>query len=506
MPLPQGYALDDQPASSAATAKLPAGYTLDGQPEAGSQSPDALGRALNYHTGNNWIDAPMGVLQGAAKGAIQTLDNTGNLLNKYVPGLQTLNDKFYGAMGEKAPTPQEQQQLTTSNGIGQGTGKFLEQGLEYALPAAKAAKALDGASLLAKMAGQGGIGAGVSAAQTGGDPTSTIAGGVLGAGGELVKPAIQGIKALAAAKQPTIDNFSQAFYATPSQKPIINKALPLLVKDGITPAAGPVEMREAIQSHLGKLGDQYDALPPDIATRTIAPDTIIDGLQKQQAAFKRGDVITNANKPYYNSIQQEIDDTKALAAQNGGNLSFDDIKHLRDGANGRTSFASPQADQDLYKGVGNVYRQGLDEIAPETTDLNRSYAHYNALDKVLGQNISMGRGTTQSGLSKAMAKVGASETGAAAGFSLGHGIAGPVGGAVGAVAGSMLYPKLAAPVAQAAKNFVESPQFQKMPAMMQNSFKYAAQSGDVGRVLTAMGQRSPLTSYQLLSGSNNQQQ
>ena len=189
---PSGLNIDDMISKSPHNAGNQSQQST--QPQTPSQ-PDAFQQAVNYHTGNDWIDAPMGVLQGAAKG---------------VAGIgETIGAGTRYLMGKPQASQQEQDLDTKASGIGQGTGKFLEQTAEYALPAGEVAKGLKGAGLGIKALGQAGVGAGVSALQSKGDIGATAAGAALGAAGELVGPALKGIASLVGTKVPNLSNFSQ---------------------------------------------------------------------------------------------------------------------------------------------------------------------------------------------------------------------------------------------------------------------------------------------------------
>ena len=476
----------------------------------GAPQQDAFQKAVNYRTGNNLIDAPMGVVQGIVKGMAGLGEDIG-AASRFV-------------MGKPQASPQQVDLDTKPNGVGQGTGKFLEQTAEYALPAGEVAKATKGASLLVRAGAQAGVGAAVSAVQSHGDPTATVAGGVLGAAGEVVPAAVQGVKRLAGAKVPNIQNFSDAFGAVPTQKPAITKALPILLKDGITPEGGPPEMQSAIKNKLNDLGKAYESLPGDLGEREVDAKTVIDRLKAEQAQYAHGaeavsrevtspladqfgrpitstqtstqPIVSNANQQYYKQLEGEISDINKLASARGGKVTFDDLRYMRDGANGRTNFNSPDADQNLYRAVGNVYRSAMDQIAPETTQLNRDYATYKQLESIADKNVAMGRGgITKSGLQTVMDKAAASPVGASLGYTAGHAIAGPVGGAVGATAGAILYPKLAGPVRQAIQNTVDSGAFSKLTPALQFSIKKAATIGDSAAVMKFL-QRAPLTAAQ----------
>jgi hypothetical protein len=102
-------------------------YEIETADAPAKAQPDVFEKAVNYHTGNSLIDAPLGVLQGAAKGAASTGVGIGALARK-VAGLPPLPAETYKAD-------------TEASGIGQGTGKFLEQAAEFAIPGSSVGKA-----------------------------------------------------------------------------------------------------------------------------------------------------------------------------------------------------------------------------------------------------------------------------------------------------------------------------------------------------------------------------
>jgi len=163
------------------------------QQPSGQQHPDILEQALNYksdvHPG---LNLPLGILQGAIKGGIGTVNTLGDALGK-VPGLKQLNQGYWSLMGRQAPNQQQEEQQTTPIGVGQGTGKFLEQAAELAVPAGLVGDATKGAGLLARLGAQAATGAGISAIQSKGDPVQTILGGVAGGASELAAPAVNAL-------------------------------------------------------------------------------------------------------------------------------------------------------------------------------------------------------------------------------------------------------------------------------------------------------------------------
>jgi hypothetical protein len=483
MPLPAGYAIDAAaPAAAPAAVKLPAGYTLDA-----SEKPDLFDRAVNYHTGNALIDAPLGLVQGAAKGAMSTIQKGGEAVEKLVPGVKAADEAYDRLTGTKPPSPALVQHATEAEGIGQGTGKFLEQAAEFAVPAADAAKAVKGAGLLARTAAQAGVGAGVSAVQSGGDPAATAIGAGLGGAGEVAGAVASGAKKLLAAKAPTLANFAESFGgATPTQKARITAALPTLERDGIVPADSIHEMQDAVKGKLGDLSKAYDALDPAVKAREAVPDAVVTQLRKAQQQYTRRGVVTNDTA--YNAIEDQIQKVQDIAKANNGKLNVDDIVHLKQNANGRTNFQSPDAEKNIWRGIGDAYRKAADTLAPETKPLNQDYQKYKDLEQIADQNVARGKGTTPSVTDQIVTRVAQHGTGAAAGATLGHAVAGAPGGVVGGILGGIVGPKLGKMTLTAIQNAEDSGAFAALSPARQAFVKAAAKAGDNSAILKILGQ------------------
>jgi hypothetical protein len=445
---------------------------------------DAFEKAVNYHTGNTLIDAPLGLLQGAAKGAASTGVGIGAIARK-VAGLPALPADTFEAD-------------TKPEGIGQGTGKFLEQAAEFAAPAGAVTKGLKGAGLLARAGAQAATAGAVSAAQSGGDPTATMTGAALGAGGELVPAALgaakNGLSSLTE-KAPTLDNYAKSFAnATPTQKKVISSALPTLQKDGISPALGPHEMQSAVKGKLDELGQAYQNLPAAVRTRTIDPKQVIGELENAQKAHVLDGVVTD--KSAYHAIQDQIQTVEQIAAANGGRLNVDKLIHLKQKANLKTSFTSSGSEKDVWRSVGDAYRNAADTVAPEMKPLNAAYQKYNALEDVIDNNIAAGKADTKSGMDALVHRMASHAVGAAAGGELGHMVAGGPGAAVGSIVGGIMGPKLAKSTAQLLQNAVDNGTFQSLPRSKQLVIKAAAKMGDNKAVLRALGQEFALQEAQ----------
>lgn len=351
----------------------------------------------------------------------------------------------------------------------------------------------------------------------------------------------------------TVNNFARSFGATPEQKAVITKALPTLTRDGISPEETAPQMAASIKGKLADLGTQYSQLPADISSREIPADDVVSRLRKLQAQFVGGvkqvtetvpglvdsqgnpvtraksvPLVTNANQPYYDKITKEIEDVKDFASANNGKVTFDNLRHMRDGANGRTNWQSAPADQNLYRDIGGVYRSSLDKIAPETTQLNRDYATYKGLDTVADKNVNMGRGadakpdiwegqentpyahyralqdvaqknldegrgTTQSGLSMLLHKAEGAGYGLSIGSELGHAAAGVPGAIVGGALGMYAAPKLAGPIVQALRNISDSGALTNASPGARRALQAAIQTGRsavIQRAIKGIGMKS----------------
>jgi len=184
-------------------------------------------------------------------------------------------------------------------------------------------------------------------------------------------------------------------------------------------------------------------------------------------------------------------------APNKARLTLDDLIHLKQNANGRTTWNSPDTEKSLWKNIGDAYRTTADALAPETTPLNQDYQKYRDLEQIVDQNIERGKGTTPSGLDLLLKRAALHGTGAAAGGSLGGAIAGPPGMAVGALIGGIVGPKLGQAAAQALQNAVDAGAFQALAPARRQALLVAAKMGDNAGVLKLLGKA---TTQELVAG------
>lgn len=466
-----------------------------------TQPQDALQKALNYRTGYGVADLPLGLLQGAAKGLASTGYGLVDLANKVVPNPIQVDPAYRAS-------------ITDPNGIGQGTGEFLEQAAEFALPSAGMSKLAEGAPLIARMAGQAAVGSGVSAAQSGGDPVSAAIGGLLGAGTELGGAAM---KAINAPKAATVQGFKDAFAAVPTQTVAINRAMDTLKADGVVPAKSLPEMAQVITNRLSDLGRQYDAVLPQVQGRSIPAAKVIGPLKVLQKAYLGGTetasqqvasgmldqfgnpimktvttskpIVSSEYKPFFDQIQSDITTAQKLANQNGGKLTFNNIRYLRDGANEATDFSKLADLQGVFRDIGDTYRKALNEVAPETTDLNNKYAKYKELNNLAQHNLEMGRGTTKSGLTNALESAADRGIGGAIGAGIGSAFHFP-GEYIGSLAGAALYPKLAKPAVEALQNAANSGALKNLGGAQMNSLVNALKRSDTQAILGLLGKGS----------------
>jgi hypothetical protein len=433
--------------------------------------PSAIEQALTAQPDQPWLK---GVAQGMGKGAMST-------------GINLL-DLFQKTRGQPSSlTPDERERLTVPAGQGQGTGKFLEQAGEFAIPAGVTGKAMEGLPLLARLPAQTAIGGLVSGAQSGGDPKAMLEGAALGAGGEVASATIGRIRQLAGAPlAPTIGNFRDAFAAVPTQLRWVTDALPTLQKYGIAPAKSVPEMKAAVDAKLADLGQQYAAHEAaGLGDKTLAAQQVIDELDKMRKGYTTSSGnVPSANKELIKTIDEQIADVRADTDPNG-NIKFRDLRTLRDAVNPKTDWLNP--DKDLYRGFGDIYRSGMDQIEPGMKELNRDYAHLSQLSGIADKNISYGRGVLPSRFEEGIRKATNPIVGAQFGEELGGLIPIPGGRLAGKVAGAAIYPKLAGPVVAALKNAADSGALARLSGAQQVALRMAMRFNDTTGILRILG-------------------
>jgi hypothetical protein len=442
-----------------------------------STPPGAIERMLTSQPGQPWIQ---GVAQGVGKGAMSTATGLLDILQK--TGAQPVS-----------LTPEERTRLTVPQGPGQGTGKFLEQTGEFALPGGIASKGMEALPFAARLATQSGIGGAVSAAQSGGDPTATIIGAGLGGGGELLGSAARTVQAwrnlpLAA----TPENFREAFAATPSQLARINDATPTLAKYGIGPEKSVPEMKAAVDNQLAELGKQYAAKEAaGLGDKALPAQDVLDGLDKLRARYTTSSgKVPSASKDIVKTIDEQIADVKG-DMDASGNIKFKDLRTLRDAVNRKVNWLNP--DGDLYSAAGNVYRGGMDQIEPGMADLNRDYQHLSEVSGIADKNIDWGRGMMPSRFDLGLAKVSRPAVGTMLGSQAGAGAAHLIGlppawgATIGGTIGAAAYPKLASAATEALQNAVASGKFAALSGAQKVALQMAVRLNDTTGILKILG-------------------
>jgi hypothetical protein len=443
--------------------------TPDAYMQGQSGNQDAAQKLLN-NPGN----AVEGFLQGLAKGAASTVYGLTDLANKVVPNPVALD-------------PDYRRSITEANGPGQGTGKFIEQALEYAGPAAAAAALTKGSGALLRIAAKTGVGGAVAAAQSGGDPISTALGAGFGGIGEAGSALYQGIKGLK--PEPNMQNFSQVLKATPTQKIAITRSIDTLKNDGVIPGATLDEMRGTIKDRVKALGQEYQNLDPAFKAREQDPNQILNELDKLKKQYSRGGVTAKEFAPVVQKIEDHIDTAELLAAQNpNGKLTIDDLKYLRDSANEGVNWDAPKGERNIYNDLSNVDRAQMDKLVPEETALHRKYAQYKQLESVADSNWERGKGNTESGLSSALQQHVANPViGAQLGGALGHALGGTPGAVLGEIGGAVLYPKLAAPAVRALEAASQSGVLSKLNPAQNATLQNALKRRDTQAILSLLG-------------------
>jgi hypothetical protein len=451
-------------------------------------SQDAFQQAVNYKTGTV-LDAPLGLVQGVAKGAASTGVGIGSLFRK--------------AAG-MAPLPADTFQADTeAHGAAENIGKFVEQGAEFAIPGSGVAKATKGAGLLLRAGTQAATAGGIGAAQSGGQLAPTLTSAVLGGVGPLAGAGAKGIAQLAAKRAPTLANYAESFAATPKQTQKLNSALDLLKQDGIQPGANIHEMQGAIENRLSTLGKQYEALKASGAGSTPTDaQGVLQGLEDYAKSLKTDGVLLSGNKAKYSLVREQMRDVKRLAEQNNGQLTFDQLKELRNIVNEKTGFASADWEKGLYGKLGNIYRSHMDQAVPGTAELNRSWAKYSDLAGEIEKNIAQNKGQGTSALGKMFEASEMKHTGAVIGGTLGAAVGGAPGAFVGSMAGRMILPKAAGTAGRMLENAVDAGAFQKLSPATQRVAAMAARMGDTKALARLLGTGTVQESAQRMTRSN----
>lgn len=446
-----------------------------------------ISNVLNYQVPERMstLGLETGLLQGAGKGLMTTGLGGVNLVQRL--------------MGNPQIDTPETRAVTEAQGVPQHIGKFGEQAAEFALPAGAAGRVLKTAPVMARMAAQGGIGTGVSALQTGGDPVATTVGGALGAGGEAgaaAVSALRGAKNLPLA--PTLKNWRNSFQSTPIQNIIINKGKDTLENSvyKLAPQNTPQEMQAALRDKLGQMGSEYQAFEDAGGHKLSEPtDTVVKKLEELKEGLKRENVSHPEDAGAMQQIDKQIDLVKELASKKpNGEVNFGDLKWLRDKANGRVNWRDPPADRNIYDATGNIYREGLDRLSPGMRDLNRHYQNYVELEGMLNRNLDMGRGDLISRFQEQIAKAVAPHTGKILGTVIGTGVGhmihpgfGDILGSATGLAGAAAWPKLTEPMSALLKNAVDSGKFAALNNAKQAALASAVRLGDVTAASRILG-------------------
>src|SRR3982750_581755 len=447
--------------------------TFEVETDESTAKPDAFQQAVNYKTGTV-LDAPLGLLQGAAKGAASTGVGIGSLFRK-AAGLPPLPADTFKAD-------------TEAHGAAENIGKCVEQGAEFAIPGSGVAKATKGAGLLLRAGTQAATAGGIGAAQSGGQLAPTLINAGLGAAGPLVGAGARGITQLAAKRAPTLANYAESFAATPKQTQKLNSALDLLKQDGIQPGANIHEMQGAIENRLSTLGKQYEALKASGAGSTPTDaQGVLQGLEDYAKSLKTDGVLLSGNKAKYALVREQMRDVKRLAEQNNGQLTFDQLRELRNIVNEKTGFASADWEKGLYGRLGNIYRSHMDQTVPGTAELNRSWAKYSDLAQEIGKNIEQNKGQGTSALGKMFEASEMKHTGAVIGGTLGAAGGGAPGAFGGWAGGRMLLPKATATAGRMLENARNSGAFQRLSPTAKKVAEAAAQMGDTNALQHLLG-------------------
>lgn len=135
-----------------------------------TEQPGSKSIAQQLGVTNPIAAVPLDLLEGVGAGVMSTVRGASQLAHKVIPAIPEVPESY-----AKAP-----------DSIAGKVGKFGEQAAEFALPMGAVSKATKGLRTLLRMGAEGLAAGGVSAIQSGGDPSATVAGAAAGAAGPAI--------------------------------------------------------------------------------------------------------------------------------------------------------------------------------------------------------------------------------------------------------------------------------------------------------------------------------
>lgn len=437
------------------------------QPKAGP--PSLPQRAATGIVGNALELANFGnnALLGAGSGALSTIYHGGDLIRRGLGMERVIN------------RPEVQKGIAPKLGPGGGTGRFIEQAAEFAIPMGGAMKVLKGAPAMARVATDALLSGAITGVQTGGDPgamatSAALAGGVAGVGAVLPKAA-------GALRESAAKGYGQALAATKQGNKWLskNKVVPELLKRRIS--AWTIK---GLQSEAGRqlakvgdaIGDEWSSLPTGTA---VDLDTITSKLFKASdealsIPTARGPVpmgpVAEGGMKTANDLAATL---KAVAEQNPitGKLEVpvDRLRALRQfwdalAAKAGRYQGTALADQSAAETHGmaaDAIREELGKQFPNIAKLNKEYSFWKNVNQVVSDTIMRRQGQAKP---------------------LGQKMMRAAGGAAGMASGGVHGMALGAAAGDALEQLTTSPAWRTIGAVWKNDLAQALASGQGAKV------------------------
>ena len=360
MDLPPGATLVDN------GPKLPPGATLvSGNPPSTSAS-----------TGSGLADLAAGVGGSFAQHVVNVYD-----LIRKVPGLDKLlpdSSEVHKAIADATPKTEAAH-----------TGGTLESIGEFAVPAAKAEMALASFGRLARIAGGAGVGAGVSAVQSGGDAAKTAEGAGLGAAGPVIgdlagwagnkllspsslyQSALKPTRALIEEHPNVVDAGLQArLPVSPGSLAKIHEGIEDLrnqINAGVQANPGTVDPAKVVGA-LDELRNIYaTSANPTLGGGVDTIDAVRDSFLRAHGAVPRGQSGTTAQPMSLPEAQQ---------------MKINTYKTLRN-AYGDMKGAEVEATKQLARGL----KEQIETVFPEIAGMNQKQSELMGLDDAMSRAV-----------------------------------------------------------------------------------------------------------------------
>jgi len=478
------------------------------EPAPAPESPEAVTPGLTGRV----LGAVGDVAIGAAKGAGQTATNLGRLVQK-VPGVSRAVDALYSTPGLSEQAFTVADRVLAPTNTAQSIGKGVEQLAEVVVPGGAVSRSVAGARLLPKMATEAASLATLSTAQ-GGDPvTGAVVGAAIPAAGAALRAVPASLRASAEKK------VAQALGATKERfKALAEKRAPEILKRGL--GGSRSSLLADATAHAKEAGQAIDDVLKVAGDQRVPTGPVVDALEEAKAAFQQvrrlsigeasrtGLARSPAAKVIGSTVEvpvvidarpieqlgklqqtiRELGDDASVEQLVAVRRVWDDVVARAGGFAHRSGsqFGVPLAEQTeawAKREATKSIREVLAEEVPDLAKVNAEYAFWKDLKDVLTATQKRTQ-AQKTGLASTVASI----VGAGAGFGSGDDLGERVKYSLYGMAGGQAY------------RLLTSASWRFVSAHLRNRLADALESGNTGRVMSAVAQVAGVKASQVNQG------